>query len=82
MTRFRKLTRCSLRCGLVVAGWAAMAQADSPFCERAAIFPPNAKHNHASCVIQTKAGDLLAAWYSGSGAIESMRPCFRRPVEV
>ena len=32
-----------------------------------AIFPAENKHNHASCVIETARGDLLAAWYSGTG---------------
>ncbi len=32
-----------------------------------AIFEPEAKHNHASCLIETARGDLLAAWYSGTG---------------
>jgi predicted neuraminidase len=31
------------------------------------IFPADLKHNHASCVIETPAGDLFAAWYAGSG---------------
>ena len=35
--------------------------------ERSAIFPANAKHNHASCVVELKDGSLLAAWYAGSG---------------
>ena len=34
---------------------------------RHAIFPANPKHNHASCVVETKEGNLLAAWYAGSG---------------
>src|SRR5262249_4668107 len=32
-----------------------------------AIFPAENKHNHASCVIELANGDLLAAWYSGTG---------------
>jgi predicted neuraminidase len=32
-----------------------------------AIFPAEPKHNHASCVIELANGDLLAAWYRGSG---------------
>lgn len=32
-----------------------------------AIFPPENKHNHASCVIELANGDLLTAWYSGTG---------------
>jgi predicted neuraminidase len=35
--------------------------------ERIAIFPAEPKHNHASCVVETADGSLLAAWYSGSG---------------
>lgn len=31
------------------------------------IFPAEKKHNHASCVVELPGGDLLAAWYSGSG---------------
>src|SRR5262245_61215725 len=43
------------------------ASAEGEIFERAAIFPANPKHNHASCVIETKGGNLLAAWYAGSG---------------
>ena len=32
-----------------------------------AIFPANSKHNHSSCVVETKDGSLLATWYAGSG---------------
>lgn len=32
-----------------------------------AIFPAENKHNHASCVVELAGGDLLAAWYRGSG---------------
>jgi predicted neuraminidase len=51
----------------MVAVSAPAAGADAGFCERVAIFPANSKHNHASCVVETKEGNLLAAWYSGSG---------------
>ncbi len=67
MKRINQSVKWGVRCGLVVAGWAAIARGESPVCDQAPIFPPNAKHNHASCVIQTKRGDLLAAWYSGTG---------------
>ena len=50
---------------------AAASRADSGFCEKRAIFPTNPKHNHASCVVQTKDGSLLAAWYAGSGERKS-----------
>src|SRR5262249_38681519 len=35
--------------------------------ERVAIFPPEPKHNHASCIVEIADGSLLAVWYSGSG---------------
>ncbi|WP_165220775.1 sialidase family protein [Aquisphaera insulae] len=35
------------------------------------LFAPEDKHNHASCVIETEPGRLLAAWYSGSGERKS-----------
>jgi predicted neuraminidase len=38
-----------------------------PLFQSIAIFPAEAKHNHASCVVELGNGDLLAAWYSGSG---------------
>src|SRR5690242_1529758 len=31
------------------------------------IFPPNAQHNHASCVVECPNGDLLCCWYRASG---------------
>ncbi len=49
----------------------AHVQAQTGFCEKRAIFPINPKHNHASCVVQTKDGSLLAAWYAGSGERKS-----------
>jgi predicted neuraminidase len=38
-----------------------------PYFESVAIFPSEKKHNHASCVVELANGDLLAAWYSGTG---------------
>ncbi|HWE38856.1 MAG TPA: exo-alpha-sialidase [Isosphaeraceae bacterium] len=43
------------------------ARADGPALSKVAIFPPEHKHNHASCVVELPGGDLFAAWYSGSG---------------
>ena len=43
-------------------GWAG-----SPGPEYIPIFPAEPKHNHASCVVETADGSLLAAWYSGTG---------------
>jgi predicted neuraminidase len=31
------------------------------------IFPPNAQHNHGSSIAETPQGDLIAAWFHGSG---------------
>jgi predicted neuraminidase len=31
------------------------------------IFPPNAKHNHGSSIVETPQGDLIAVWFHGSG---------------
>jgi predicted neuraminidase len=50
---------------LVVGGWRAAAA--EPFFQSIPIFPLDPKHNHASCLIETANGDLLAAWYRGSG---------------
>ncbi|HDP34868.1 MAG TPA: neuraminidase (sialidase)-like protein [Candidatus Hydrogenedentes bacterium] len=37
------------------------------FLEGELIFPPNEFHNHGSTIIETETGDLLAAWFHGSG---------------
>ncbi|HEV3122490.1 MAG TPA: exo-alpha-sialidase, partial [Isosphaeraceae bacterium] len=52
---------------LFLALTCAVAAAEEPRLERMEIFPPEAKHNHASCVVEGPNGDLLATWYSGSG---------------
>ena len=66
-----KLVRYLVRFGLAWTVLASNSRADSPSFETAAIFPMNSKHNHASCVVQTKEGNLLAAWYAGSGERKS-----------
>ena len=43
------------------------ARAAEPFFQSVAIFPAEKKHNHASCVVELSNGDLLAAWYTGTG---------------
>ncbi len=52
-------------------GGASARGADPPLLERTAIFPANPKHNHASCVVETRDGRLLATWYAGSGERKS-----------
>jgi predicted neuraminidase len=57
---------------LLVLGFiAGDTRAAEPSITRTPIFPPNAKHNHASCVVELKNGRLLAAWYAGSGEREA-----------
>ncbi len=35
------------------------------------IFPPNTFHNHGSSIVETPQGDLIAAWFHGSGERQS-----------
>lgn len=44
-----------------------MLAAEVPFQRTELIFPPEAWHNHASCLVETPRGDLLACWFHGSG---------------
>jgi predicted neuraminidase len=55
--------------GLAILGgsWRVAAWGGPASLVRVAIFPPEPKHNHASCIVETPDGSLLAAWYSGSG---------------
>jgi predicted neuraminidase len=53
--------------GVITLAWSSGAGAAPTAPERVALFPPEPKHNHASCVVETADGSLLAAWYSGSG---------------
>ena len=57
--------------GLAALVPAGRARGEDPEFFAQAIFPPEPKHNHASCVIETARGHLLAAWYSGSGERKS-----------
>lgn len=43
----------------------------SAFFEAELIFPPNSFHNHGSSIVQTPQGDLIAAWFHGSGERQS-----------
>ncbi|MFN7935240.1 MAG: sialidase family protein [Bryobacteraceae bacterium] len=58
------MPRCllSLFCAAVLA-----SAADKPVFEREDINPLDVKHNHASSIVELPNGDLLAAWYRGSG---------------
>jgi predicted neuraminidase len=71
MRLLKKLVPWLACSGLLLAISPASAGAKGPSCERVDIFPANPKHNHASCVVETQDGRLLAAWYAGSGERES-----------
>jgi predicted neuraminidase len=40
---------------------------EAPLLEQEPIFSPNPKHNHGSSIVETPGGDLIAAWFHGSG---------------
>jgi predicted neuraminidase len=61
----------TMRTMILIAALASVARADGPTLSKLAIFPPERKHNHASCVVELPGGDLFAAWYSGSGEREA-----------
>jgi predicted neuraminidase len=44
---------------------------DDAFYEAELIFPPEHRHNHASCILECPNGDLLVCWYNGSGEKEA-----------
>jgi len=49
-----------------------MAIGAEPTFQRESIFPAQPeKHNHASCVVELPGGDLLTAWYNGTGEREA-----------
>lgn len=52
---------------LFALGAAPSPPAATPLHESRLIFPPQAKHNHGSCIVECPNGDLLAVWYRGSG---------------
>jgi predicted neuraminidase len=58
------LVLCS---GAALALGAEGAGTEQPFLESELIFPLETWHNHASCIVETPAGDLLVCWFHGSG---------------
>lgn len=50
---------------LFIAG--RLCAAEAGFRHAELIFPLESWHNHASCVVETPSGDLLACWFHGSG---------------
>ncbi len=58
-------------CATVIAFGIPSLRAESPQIVKMPIFPADSKHNHSSCIIETKAGDLFAVWYAGSGERKS-----------
>ncbi len=55
-------TACSLWLGRI-AGFSS----ERPLFEAELVFPLETWHNHASCIVETPNGDLLACWFHGSG---------------
>lgn len=49
----------------------AAAPSNEPFFQERLIFPPQAKHVHSSSLVECPDGDLLCAWFHGSGERES-----------
>lgn len=43
------------------------AVGEEPFHRAGLIFPLEALHNHASCIVETPRGDLFVTWFRGSG---------------
>jgi predicted neuraminidase len=56
---------------VLVLAFCSLAPAADPTFHREAIFPSEHKHNHASCVVELPGGDLLTAWYNGTGEREA-----------
>jgi predicted neuraminidase len=67
----REQTGWLLALGVILCGDRGSTLAAPPGPERVPIFAPEPKHNHASCVVETGDGSLLATWYSGSGERKS-----------
>lgn len=57
---------------LLVLGWMVSLTAGAwdrttPVMVSEAIFAPEARHNHASCIVEAPDGTLFVAWFNGSG---------------
>ncbi len=52
---------------LAVSAFPARARDERPFLSSQLLFPPEHWHNHGSCVVETRRGDLLVCWFHGSG---------------
>jgi hypothetical protein len=59
----RPLFVLSLLAGVIRA----LAGSEAPFHSAELLFPPEPWHNHASCIVETRRGDLLVCWFHGSG---------------
>ncbi len=60
--------RAVLLWGLLSLGLArGAATPPHPFLESELLFPLETWHNHASCIVETRTGDLLVCWFHGSG---------------
>jgi predicted neuraminidase len=61
----------SFICILTLVIWLSLSWAGEPIYHSELIFPLEKWHNHASSIAELPNGDLLVAWYRGSGEHES-----------
>lgn len=66
LLRWRELLLTTINVGAVVA-----AAETAPLHQERLIFPLQAKHVHSSSIVECPNGDLLAAWFHGSGEREA-----------
>src|SRR5258705_12862704 len=66
-----KVFPLSFICILALVIWLSLSWADEPIYHSELIFSLEKWHNHASSIAELPNGDLLVAWYRGSGEHEA-----------
>jgi predicted neuraminidase len=61
------MARMSLAQTEAVAGTPSDSRPTLPVCQAVEVFPPVKEHVHGSTIVELPNGDLLAAWFQGSG---------------
>ena len=56
---------------------AVLAAGAEPFLQSELMFPPQSQHVHSATIAQCPNGDLIAAWFQGSGERQSMDVAIR-----
>ena len=59
--------RTSITCTLAILYAACLTAAAEPFHHKALIFEPQGEHCHGSTLVELPNGDVLSAWFQGSG---------------